>query len=340
MIAGIETGGTKVICGIIDPESPAELVDSRRFPTTSPAETIGRIEEFLKDADARHGIDALGVATFGPVNVEPSLPRYGWITGTGKPGWANTKLLERLTTASRVPTALLSDVSGAALGEQRWGAGHDIPSVAYATFGTGVGVGVIVNGQVLHGNGYPEFGHLLVRRHPLDDYVGSCPFHGDCLEGLAAGPSVIARWRSDSSHLDPRVRRQAFEILGFYIAQTVAAAAYTTGVQRVVVGGGVLKAEGLLDEARRQLVTVTGGPMAGHAIPSDPYDFIVSPALGDLSGVLGAAAAAIGVLEAAEARHHGTQQSPRTSLIVSGAGNRLLGLTKEHEASRHQPTHG
>ncbi|MDP9027105.1 MAG: ROK family protein [Actinomycetota bacterium] len=312
MIAGIETGGTKVICGIIDPASPADLVDSRRFPTTTPGETIARIDAFLNDADERLGIDALGVATFGPVNVEPSLPRYGWITGTGKPGWANTKLLERLRMSSRVPTALLSDVSGAALGEQRWGAGRDIPSVAFATFGTGVGVGVVVDGHVLHGNGYPEFGHLLVRRHPLDDYAGNCPFHGDCLEGLAAGPSVIARWGADSSHLDARLRQPAYEILGFYIAQTVAAAAYTTGVQRVVVGGGVLKADGLLDEARRQLLTVTGGPMAGHAIASDPYDFIVSPALGDLSGVLGAAAAALDLL--GEAPH----PAPPKPLTLTG----------------------
>lgn len=323
MIAGVETGGTKVVCGIIDPVSPTELVDSLRFPTTTPGETIGRIEAFLDDADQRFGIEALGVASFGPVNVEPRLPRYGWITGTGKPGWANTKLLDRLHTATRIPSVLLSDVSGAALGEQRWGAGRDIPSVAYATFGTGVGVGLVLDGRVLHGNGYPEFGHLLVRRHPLDDYVGSCPFHGDCLEGLAAGPAVIARWGVDSSHLDPRIRQQAFEILGFYIAQTVAVAAYTTGVQRVVVGGGVLKADGLLDEARRQLLTVTGGPMAGHAIASDPYDFIVSPALGDLSGVLGAAAAAQGLLE-----------HPSATLSASALGHESVDLPRGHEHLR------
>ena len=291
MIAGIETGGTKVVCGVVDPAAPTELVESRRFPTTTPSETIGRMEAFLQEVDEQHGIDALGIATFGPVNVEPALPRYGWITGTPKPGWANTKLLDRLPTASRVPTALLSDVSGAALGEQRWGAGRDVASVAYATFGTGVGVGIVVGGQVLHGNGYPELGHLLVRRHPLDEFVGSCPFHGDCLEGLTAGPSVLARWGADSSHLHPRVRERAFEILGFYVAQTVAAVAYSTGVQRVVLGGGVMKAAGLLDEARRQLPVVTGGPLAGHAISADPFDFMVPPALGDLSGVLGAVAA-------------------------------------------------
>ena len=155
-----------------------------------------------------------------------------------------------------------------------------------------VSLGVVSGGRVLQGNGFPEFGHLLVRRHPLDEYAGSCPFHGDCLEGLAAGPSVLARWGADSSHLHPRLQQRAFEILGFYIAQVVAAAAYSTGVQRVVVGGGVLKAPGLLDEARRQLSVVTGGPLAGHAISADPFDFIVAPELGDLSGVFGAVAAA------------------------------------------------
>lgn len=298
MIAGIETGGTKVVCALFDLPSSRVPVESRRFPTTTPAETIAAIEAFVEDAEAGHDVEALGIASFGPVNVERARARYGWITGTSKPGWANTRLLERLPAASRLPTALLSDVSGAALAEQRWGAGRDVDSVAYATFGTGVGVGVVIDGRVLHGNGSPELGHLLVRRHPLDDHVGGCPFHGDCLEGLAAGPAVLARWGVDSSGLPARIRQQAFEILGYYIAQTVAAVAFSTGVRRVVVGGGVLQAPGLLDEARRQLSVVTGGPMAGHAIAGDPFDFMVPPALGELSGVLGAAAAAQAVLPA------------------------------------------
>lgn len=292
MLAGIETGGTKVICGVSDPADPTTLLMTRRFPTTSPAETIGRIIEFIRDADDTHGIDAVGIASFGPVNVDPTRARYGWITGTSKPGWANTKLLERISQRVAQPLVLVSDVSGAALGEQQWGAGRDVGSVAYATFGTGVGIGVVIKGHILHSNGAPEVGHLLVRRHPFDDFSGSCPFHGDCLEGLAAGPAVLARWGADSSHLPSRVQSEAFEILGFYIAQAIAAISYSTGVERVVTGGGVLKAAGLLDEARRQLTIVTGGPLAGHPISSDPWDFIVPPRLGENSGVLGAVAAA------------------------------------------------
>ena len=296
MLAGIETGGTKVVCGVADAAAPTELVMERVFPTTTPGETITAIVDFLHEADAAMGLEAVGLASFGPVNGDRNRPRWGWITGTSKPGWANTKLVERIAAHVSPPIGIVSDVSGAALGEQRWGAGRDVDSVAYATFGTGVGVGVVIDGAVLHSNGAPEVGHLLVRRHPLDDHVGSCPFHGDCLEGLAAGPSVLARWGADASHLPPRVQRDAFEILGFYIAQAVAAVAYTTGVDRVVVGGGVLKAPGLLEEARRQLSVVTGGPLAGHPIAADPWDFVVPPALGDRSGVLGAVAVARSLL--------------------------------------------
>ena len=292
MIAGIETGGTKVICGIARVEAPTELVETRRFPTTSPDETIGRINDFLDEVQAIEPVEALGIASFGPVNVDPDRVRFGWITGTPKLGWADTPLLDRIRLASDVPTAVLSDVSGAALGEQRWGAGIGARNMAYATFGTGVGIGIVVDGRVLNGNGFPELGHLLVRRHPLDDFTGTCPFHGDCLEGLAAGPAVLGRWGVDASSLPRALQHGAFEILGFYIAQAVATVAYTVGIERMVIGGGVLKAPGLLDEARRQLPAVTGGPGAGHAISGDAADFIVPPALGDHSGLFGAIAAA------------------------------------------------
>jgi fructokinase len=296
VIVGIETGGTKVVCGAFSPEEPAVPLDVRRFPTTSPSETIGRINEYLSEVGDRQPIEALGIASFGPLNVSRDEPRYGWITGTVKPGWANTKLLERIPVAEAVPTALLSDVSGAATAEHRWGAGAGVASIGYATVGTGVGVGLVLNGRLFHGNGFPELGHLMIRRHPLDDFVGSCPFHGDCLEGLVSGPAVLARWGVDSSSLPDRIRSRAHEILGFYIAQLAATVAYTSGVDRIVIGGGVLKAPGLLDETRQQFPLVTGGPHAGHAITADAFDFLVPPLLGDASGMLGASAAALDLL--------------------------------------------
>ena len=293
MIAGIETGGTKVVCGAVAEERPQHLLHTRRIPTTTPEETTQAINAFLREIDSVEPISALGVASFGPVNVEPARERYGWVTGTPKAGWAHTDLLGRIELAGRVPTAMLSDVASAALGEQRWGAGAARERVAYATFGTGVGVGLVLDGRLLHGNGYPEMGHILVRRHPLDRYAGSCPFHGDCLEGLASGPAVLDRWGADTSSLPREERGPAFEMLGWYIAQLAATTAYTTGVERFVVGGGVLKAPTLLEAARVQLPRVTGGPGASHASSLDAPDFLASPALGDYSGVLGAVAAAL-----------------------------------------------
>ncbi len=301
MIAGIETGGTKVVCGVARRSAPHEVVSSRRFPTGTPAQTLRQINAFLTEAAAQEPLDALGIGTFGPVNVVPELAGYGWITGTPKPGWSDTDLLGRIDLAARVPTALLSDVSGAALGEQRWGAGAGIGSLAYATFGTGVGVGLVVEGHVLHGNGYPELGHLLVRRHPLDDFVGCCPLHGDCVEGLASGPAVLARWGVDASSLPGNLRVQALEILGFYLAQVAAAAAYATGSERVVLGGGVLKAPGVFEAAVQQLPIVTGGRGAGHAASLDEPEFLRRPALGELSGLLGSIAAAADLLPARSA---------------------------------------
>lgn len=295
MIAAVETGGTKVICGAVAEDRPNEVLHTRRILTTTPDETTGAINAFLDEVNAVEPITALGVASFGPVNVEPDRERYGYVTGTPKEGWANTDLLGRIRLAALVPTVMLSDVASAALGERTWGAGIGLDNVAYATFGTGVGVGVVSEGRLLHGNGYPELGHVLVRRHPLDGFAGACPFHGDCLEGLASGPAVSARWGRDSSSLPVDERAQAYEILGYYIAQLAATTAYAVGAERFVVGGGVLKASGLLDAVRQQLPLVTGGSGASHAASLDSPGFLAAPALGDYSGLLGAVAAALQV---------------------------------------------
>jgi len=292
MIVGIETGGTKVLVGAVSEERPRVLVRDVRIPTTGPDETTAAINAFIEEVAELEPVRALGVASFGPVNVEPGKPRWGWVTGTPKPGWADTDLVGRIRVSAHVPTAMLSDVASAALGEQTLGAGAGAARVGYATFGTGVGVGLSFDGRVLHGNGYPEMGHILVRRHPGDDYAGSCPFHGDCLEGLASGPAVIGRWGSDASSLEGDARARAVDVLGFYVAQLAAAAAYTTGVERFIVGGGVLKTPGLFDATVAQLPGVTGGPGASHAASLDEPDFLASPALGDHSGVWGAITAA------------------------------------------------
>lgn len=296
MIAGIETGGTKVICAVSREEEPERIIATVRIPTTTPTETMDAVNRFFDDASAEEPIRALGIASFGPVNVQPLRPRYGWITGTTKVGWQNTSLLDRVSLAGRVPTTVVSDVSGAAVGEHRWGAGVGRESVAYATFGTGVGVGIIMNGTLVAGNGYPEVGHVPVRRHPLDDFGGVCPFHGDCLEGLTSGPAIMARWGVNASRLAGRARVTGYEIIAYYIAQVTAQVTFALGIERFIIGGGVLGAPGLLDEVKKQLARVTGGPSAGHGMTADPIDFITAPALGGNAGVLGALALAEGLV--------------------------------------------
>jgi fructokinase len=292
MIAGIETGGTKVVCAIARAEAPGEPLMVRRFPTTTPEETTARIDAYLAEVAASEPLDALGIASFGPVNVEPDRDRYGWVTGTPKAGWADTDLLGRIPLAARVPRVVLSDVGAAALGEHRHGAGRGARTTAYATIGTGVGVGLAVQGRLVHGNGFPELGHLLVRRAPADGFAGICPFHGDCLEGLASGPAVLARWGTNSSSLPGGLRAEGFSILGSYVAQLVGVVRMTVGADRMVIGGGVLKAPGLLDEVRRQVPLLDRGYTLGD---TDMAAFVVPPVLED-SGLVGALTSAADLL--------------------------------------------
>lgn len=295
MIAGVETGGTKVVCAIANADAPGEPLEVLRFPTTTPHETLARIDAYLDEAARRRPLHALGIGSFGPVNVEPDRERYGSVTSTPKPGWADTDLLAAIPLAHRVPRVVLADVGAAALGEHRHGAGRGARTTAYATFGTGVGVGLAVQGRLVQGNGFPELGHLLVRRHPRDAFPGACPFHGDCLEGLASGPAVLARWGTDSSALPDGLRGEAYEILAFYIAQLVGVVRMTVGADRMVIGGGVLKAPGLLDEVRRHVPLLDRGYTLGDADAVAIARFVVPPELED-SGLVGALAAAADLL--------------------------------------------
>lgn len=291
MIAGIETGGTKVICAAATVEAPEEPMLTRRFPTMDPDETVGRIRDFLAEAAADGPLQALGVASFGPVDARRASDRFGWITTTPKPGWADVDLLGRVAPEG-VPAAFVSDVTAAAVGELRYGAGRGAVNLGYATIGTGVGVGLVVDGRPIGGDGWPEIGHLLVRRHPDDDYAGGCPFHGDCLEGLTAGPAVLQRWGVDASSFPPEVREQRIAILASYIAQMAYSVALTVGAERVVLGGGVMFAPGLLEAARAALPAIARGYGPGALSSVDPAEVLVAPAISGSSGVVGALALA------------------------------------------------
>lgn len=291
VIVGIESGGTKTLCAIADADNAAAPLRVERIPTTTPTETFARINDVIRETLGGQSPDAVGIASFGPLNTNPHDEHYGWITGTTKPGWAFTDVRRHLALAT-APHAFVTDVTGSAMGEATWGAARGVDRVAYATVGTGIGVGFVAGTHILGGNGFPEMGNILVRRHPRDDFEGSCPFHGDCVEGLASGPSIIARWGASGSELSAADREAMVEIVGYYVAQLISIVTYTLGAERVVLGGGVMHTPGLLDSVRWQFDRIIGGPGAGHGLTQDSADYIVAPTLGERSGVLGALALA------------------------------------------------
>ena len=288
MIAGIETGGTKVICAVAETASPGTIVEQIRIPTTTPARTLGMVRSFLNGYAAAGSLDAVGLAAFGPVNVDSLSPCYGWITSTPKPGWRNTDIPRALGLGDTVPLQVVTDVTGAAVGEQRAGAGLGFPHVAYLTVGTGIGAGFASDGMPFLKRSHPEMGHQLLRRYPGDNFPGTCPFHGDCAEGLASGPAVLARWGRPGELLSTEERAAAVPVLAYYVAQLLAAVTYTVAPDRIILGGGVLQIPGLLAASRDLLTDLVGGALDDHPLTRPDSGYICGPGLGGLAGVHGA----------------------------------------------------
>ena len=276
----IEAGGTKWLCAV--GTGPDDLVSETRIETTLPTETLGRVIEFFRNQPA---IDALGVASFGPLELRSDRSNFGSITSTPKAGWSDTNLSGALGDALGVPVGIDTDVNGAALGEGRWGAAAGLTSFVYLTVGTGIGGGVVVAGRPLHGLVHPEIGHVVVTRHPDDGFAGLCPFHGDCFEGLASGPAISARWGDEPRRLAPALERSAAEMEAFYVAEGLRAIVFTLAPERIIVGGGVSQIEGFHTQVRSALVkTLAGYP----GLPEHEADaFVVAPGLGDRSGIAG-----------------------------------------------------
>ena len=294
MYAGIEVGGTKLVCAV--GTGPADLGATRAFPTTTPQQTLGAAVSHLAEQQRRHGtITAIGVASFGPVGVDQTRADYGHVTATPKPGWSGVDVVGWLRATFDVPVGFDTDVNGAALGEHRWGAARGLDTFAYVTVGTGIGGGGMAGGSLLHGLLHPEMGHLRVRRHPEDHYAGGCPFHGDCLEGLASGPAIARRWGRPATELGSDTE-QAVALEATYLAQLAAAITYLLSAQRIVLGGGVMKLPGLLEAVRRRTGALLGGYPDAPELRSPLTTYLVPPGLGDRAGVLGA----IALAEAAE----------------------------------------
>lgn len=289
LYGGIEAGGTKFVCAI--GTGPGDLRAELRLPTSTPEETMGRAIAFFREQEAAHGkIAALGIGSFGPVDLDPASPTWGHITTTPKPGWRNTDLAGVMSRALEVPVAFETDVNGAALGEHRWGAARGIGDFVYVTVGTGIGGGVMAGGQLVHGLLHPEIGHLRVPHdHRIDPFAGVCPFHGDCLEGLAAGPALAARWAKKAQDLPED--HPAWDLEAEYLAQLAATLTLVLSPRRILLGGGVMRQTFVFPRIRRRLAALLGGYLVSPAL-EDLETYLRPPALGDHAGVLGALALA------------------------------------------------
>ncbi len=286
LLGAIEGGGTKFLCAV--GYSPERILQHTVIPTGEPDSTLQAALDFFSAAQGRHGvIQAFGIASFGPVDVRRRSPTFGRIMATPKPGWSGTDVLGTVRAQFGVPVVIDTDVGAAALAELTLGAGRDVGSVAYVTVGTGIGGGYAPaachGAQLLH----PEVGHLRVQRDPRDTgFEGVCPFHGDCLEGLASGPAIVARWGAPMSQLD--ASHPARSIIGNYLGQLAAAIALMVSPERIVLGGGVMSGGQLLPQIRNTARALLNGYI-GPLREADALErYVCTPGLGDRAGISGA----------------------------------------------------
>jgi fructokinase len=286
LYGGIEAGGTKFVCAVGN--GPGDIRAEVRFPTTTPEVNIQQAIDFFRQFT---GLAAVGIASFGPLDPNPASPAYGHITSTPKPGWANTDLVGPFRRAFNLPVGFDTDVNGAALGEWRWGVAKGLDTFIYLTIGTGIGGGGLVNGELMHGLIHPEMGHIRVPHdQQADPFPGSCPFHGDCLEGLANGPAIEKRWGQKAETLAPD--HPAWALEARYIALALATYICTLSPQRIILGGGVMGQAHLFPLVHAETQKLLNGYIQSPPILEGIADYIVPPALGNMAGVLGAIALA------------------------------------------------
>ncbi len=276
MLAAIEAGGTKFVCAVGDEKG--NIVERIQIPTTVPEETIPRVVEFFR----KYQVDAIGIGSFGPIDVNQDSPTYGYITSTPKIGWENYPFVHALKDEFHVPVGFNTDVNGSALGEATFGAAKGLDSCLYITVGTGIGAGAIVKGQLLQGLSHPEMGHILVRRHPNDSYQGKCPYHQDCLEGLASGPAIEERWGAKGAELVERT--EVWDLEGYYLAQAIMQYILIVSPKKIILGGGVSQQEQVYTSIHKYLPELINGYVS---LP-DLSSYIVRPGLEDDAGIVGA----------------------------------------------------
>ncbi|WP_408588278.1 ROK family protein [Novosphingobium sp.] len=287
LIGAVEAGGTKFVAALATAQG--DVLARVRIPTETPDRCFPAMAAFFEEAQGQHGaIAAFGVASFGPIDIDPASPAYGTFTTTPKPGWSGARFHDALGRFG-APIVVDTDVNGAALGEWQAGAGQGCDTVAYTTVGTGIGTGVVHKGRPLMGISHFESGHILPPHdRATDPFDGSCPYHGDCLEGLACGPAIEKRW---GRSLDQLVGDAgAIDLIGGYVAHLAATLVLLHMPDRLIFGGGVMKAPGVLASVRRQ----TEGKLAGYVkhprLDAGLERYIVAPGLGDDAGITGAIA--------------------------------------------------
>ncbi len=283
---GVETGGTWCVCAV--GSGPSEIERQEQFRTAGPDETIERIVGFFH-AEPRP--EAVGIGSFGPVDVDPRSPTWGYVMTTPKPGWRHVALAPVVRERLGVPVAFDHDVAAAALGEYRWGAGGQVRALCYVTVGTGIGAGLLIDGKPWHGLVHPEVGHIRIPHdRERDSFAGACPAHGDCWEGLAAGPAIERRWGKPAEELPDE--HPAWELEAEYLALGILSIVCVFSPERIVLGGGVMERRGLLEMVRTRLRELVAGYLPTPLLADDIDKFLVPPGLGDRAGVLGAIALA------------------------------------------------
>jgi fructokinase len=284
LFGGLEAGGTKFVCVI--GTGPDDVRATARIDVTTPAETLPAVVRFFREA-VQGGVrlDAIGIGSFGPVELRAGHPRFGFITSTPKPGWSGTDVLGPIAEAFGLPVGFDTDVNGAALAEGRWGAARGLGSFVYLTLGTGIGGGAVADGRLVHGLGHPEMGHMAVPRRPGDDFPGRCPFHGDCFEGMANGPAIGDRFGRRAETLTGADQAEAAALAGWYLAAGIRSIVYALAPERIVVGGGLGSMAGVLEAARAEL----GAQLRGYpGLPEHLDDsFVLPAALGAMAGPAG-----------------------------------------------------
>lgn len=290
LYGGIEAGGTKFVCAV--GTGPDDIRREVRFATGTPEECIGASLAFFRDAEAALGpLAAVGIASFGPIDPDPSSPTYGYVTTTPKPGWAHTNFAGQIREALGVPVGFDTDVNVAALGEYRWGAAQGLNTFIYLTVGTGIGGGAMVNGRLVHGLMHPEMGHIRIPHdRTRDPYPGICSYHGDCFEGLACGPAIAERWSTSPADLPSD--HPAWDLETEYLANGIVSLLLPMSPQRIVVGGGVMEQNHLFPRVRRRVQELLNGYLQSSMVGERIAEYIVPPALGNRSGVLGGIALA------------------------------------------------